>query len=250
MKAVIAGLVFVFLGVYSQKPKPPERQCLHIYGSSGPLAPMKECADTFSKYSGAEVIVVGGPASEWIARAEADGDVVFGGAEYVLTQIEDSHPNLVDKGTHTSLYSRGVGVLVRRGNPRHITSLSDLTKPGTRILAVEGASQQGLWEDMAGQKDLIPAIRKNILVSVATPEEAMTKWKSMPGLDAWLTYESWYYHLKDVTDLVRLPEQERIYRGTCLAVAKSSKNREIAMKFIEFLKTDTAHAVFQKWGWR
>lgn len=250
MKVIIAGLAFVFLGANSQKAAVPEAQCMHIYGSSGPLAPMKECAEIFSKYSGADVIVVGGPVSDWIGRAEADGDIVFGGAEYVLTQIEDGHPNLIDKGTHTSLYSRGVGVLVRSGNPRHVILLSDLTKPGMRLLAVQGASQQGLWEDMAGIKDLIPAIRKNILVSVATPEEAIEKWKSMPGLDAWLTYESWYYHMKDVADLVRFPEQERIYRGTCLAVVKNSKNRETAMKFIDFLKTDTAHTVFQKWGWR
>lgn len=250
MNTWITCLAFVALTFFSQKPVQHEANCMHIYGSSGPLVPMRECAEIFAKYSGTEVSVVGGAVTDWIARAQADGDIVFAGAEYILTQIEEAHPDMIDKATRTSLYPRGVGILVRKGNPRHITSLSDLATAGMRLLAVEGASQQALWEDSAGARGLIPAIRKNILVSVATPEEAIARWKSMPGLDAWLTYESWHYALKDVTDLVRLPEQERIYRGTCLAVAKNSKIKDTAMKFIDFLKTETAHAVFQKWGWR
>ena len=72
----------------------------------------------------------------------------------------------------------------------------------------------------------------------------------MPELDAWITFESWHYRLKDVTDLVRIPERDRIYRGTPIAITKISKNKDLAKGFIEFLKTEQAHAVFQKWGWK
>jgi accessory colonization factor AcfC len=250
MNTVIAGLVLLLVSFGLQKPLLSQDKCLRVYGSSGPLGPIRECGEVFSKYHGIEVRVVGGPVSDWAARAEADGDVVFGGAEYVLTQFITDHPNLIDKATRTSLYVRAVGILVREGNPKQIRSLVDLTRVDMRLLVVNGVTQQGLWEDAASTRDLVQAIQKRILISVPTSEEAIKTWKSMPGIDAWITYESWHYRLKDVTDLVQLPEQEKIYRGTPIAITKSTKNKEMAVAFIAFLKTDAGHAIFQKWGWK
>ena len=250
MNTAITGLILLFVSFGLQKPLLSQDKGLLVYGSSGPLGPMKECGEVFSKYHGIEVKVVGGPVSDWIAQAEVDADIIFGGAEYILTQIINDHPNLIDKATRTSLYVRAVGVLVRKGNPKQIKSLVDLTRGDMRLLVVNGVTQQGLWEDTASTKDLVQTIQRRILISVPTSEEAIKKWKSNPGLDAWITYESWHYRLKDVTDLVQLPVQERIHRGTPIAVTKSTKNREMAKEFMAFLKTDAGHAVFQKWGWK
>ncbi len=103
---------------------------------------------------------------------------------------------------------------------------------------------------MAGAKGLIPGIQKNITLSVTTSAEAIEKWESIPELDAWISYESWYYRLKDITDLVRLPAKERTCSGTPIAITTITKNKELADKFIDFLKTEEAHKVFQKWGWK
>jgi accessory colonization factor AcfC len=167
----------------------------------------------------------------------------------MLTEFMLKHPDLVDPRTRNSLYVRPAGILVRPGNPKKIKSLKDLTKDGVRIVDVNGAGQLGLWEDLAGVHGLIPGIQKNILLSVATSAEAIDKWKTMPELDAWITYESWHYRLKEITDLVRLPRAQRLYRGTPIAITTISKQRDLAQQFIDFLKTPAVHAVFQKWGW-
>ena len=49
------------------------------------------------------------------------------------------------------LFLRPATILVRPGNPGHITGVADLLKPGHRVLVVNGAGQQGLWEDVAGR---------------------------------------------------------------------------------------------------
>ncbi len=223
---------------------------LNVYGPGGPLGPVKECAEIFSKAQGAEVKVVAGHTFQWIDQAKQNADNIFGGAEYMLTEFIQKYPGLVDEKTRTSLYIRPAGILVRKGNPKKIRNLADLTKDGVKIIDVNGAGQVGLWEDMAGAKGLILGIQKNIALSVTTSAEAIEKWKSMPELDAWITYESWHYRLKDITDLVRLPAKERTYRGTPIAITTITKNKELADKFIEFLKTEKAHKVFQKWGWK
>ena len=229
---------------------PAQDAALKVCGPEGPAAPMKECAEIFTKLYGKKVEVVAGPASKWTAQAKNGADVIYGGAEYMLSQFMTDHSCIVSDVARTSLYRRAGGILVRKGNPKRITSLSDLAREGIRLLEVNGDGETGLWEDMAGKQGLIPGIQKNIAVSVGTSAAAITAWNSTPELDAWITFESWHYRLPDVTDLVSLPESERVYRGTPVAATTFYKNKESARSFIQFLLTEQCHAVFQKWGWR
>jgi SAM-dependent methyltransferase len=62
---------------------------LRAYGPGGPLEPIRECARAFSNQEGVQVTVTGGPEEQWIAQARKDADVVFGGADYMLTRVLD-----------------------------------------------------------------------------------------------------------------------------------------------------------------
>jgi accessory colonization factor AcfC len=238
----IAACLCACLQVVAQQP------ILHVYGPGGPLGPMQECADVFGKTNHVQVTVTAGPEPKWFSQAQNDADLIFGGADYMLTDFE--HPGMLDDKSRVELYVRPAGILVRKGNPKNIRSLADLTRPGVRIVDVNGAGQLGLWEDLAGRAGLIPGIQKNIAISLGNSAEAIARWKSDPSLDAWITYESWYYRLTDVTDLVKLPAKQKLYRGTPIVITKTSSNRGLAEKFVAFLQTAQAHAIFQKWGWK
>lgn len=79
--------------------------------------------------------------------------------------------------------------------------------------------------------------------------EGVEKWKNMPELDAWITFESWHYRLKDDTDLVRLPESQRVYRGTPIVITSISREKALSRDFIRWLKGPAARDIFVKWGW-
>lgn len=251
LPVMLGGVVVLGLSSHSTAApaSPPAGAQLHVYGPGGPLGPMKECAERFSLAEGVRIEVVAGPEATWLARAEKNADIVFGGAEYMLTQFASRHPGLLDLATRDELYPRAAGILVRKGNPKGIRSLSDLTRPDVRLIDVNGAGQLGLWEDLAGRKGLIPGIQRNIGRSVATSAEAITLWKADASYDAWLTFESWHFRLKPDTELVRLPATERLYRGTPIAIATRSRHRGIAARFIQFLKSPTSHETFKRWGW-
>lgn len=101
---------------------------LFVYGPGGPLSPMQEAAARFGKAHGVKVVVTGGPEVKWVGKAQQDGDVVYGGAEYMLSQLAMKHPTLVDRATREGLYVRPSGILVRKaiqsGSARSRTSLS------------------------------------------------------------------------------------------------------------------------------
>lgn len=125
-------------------------------------AAMTECTAVFSKKIAIPVKVIAGPEAKWIEQAKQNADLVFGGAEYMLTQFKMPHPGLMDSTTRTELYKRAAGILVRPSNPKQIKTLKDLTKPGINILEITGAGQLGMWEDLAGKQNLIGGIQKNI----------------------------------------------------------------------------------------
>ena len=244
MKSTFIPLVVFLVSIHAIG-----QDTLYVYGPGGPQAPMDECAKLFSKKFSIPVKVTAGPESKWIETAKQNADVIFGGAEYMLTQFAMQHPGLVDSTTRTALYKRAAGILVRPGNPKKIKSFKDLARPGIKLLNVNGAGQLGMWEDIAGKQHLIPAIQKNIGRSVANTAQAIDVWKSDDSYDAWIVFASWHYRLKDATALIKIPPAQTVYRGTPIAVTTITDQKADALKFIKFLQTKEAHNIFIKWGW-
>ena len=226
-----------------------QNDTMYVYGPGGPQAAMAECATVFSKKMSVPVKVIAGPEAKWIEQAKQNADVIFGGAEYMLTQFAMQHPGLVDSNTRTELYKRAAGILVRKGNPKKITSLKDLTKPGIKILDVNGAGQLGMWEDLAGKQNLIGGIQKNIAKSFPNTALAIEAWKSDKSYDAIISYTSWYLRLKDVSQLIKIPSAQTVYRGTPIAITTITNKKKEAQQFIRFLLSNEGHSIFKKWGW-
>jgi accessory colonization factor AcfC len=82
---------------------------LLAYGPGGPAPAMKEAAEVFSKSHGVGVAVTAGPTPAWIAKARHDADVIFSGAEYMMTDFMNAMEGRIDASTVESLYLRSVG---------------------------------------------------------------------------------------------------------------------------------------------
>ncbi len=242
-----AALGSAAAGASPARPEPPT---LRVYGPGGPLTPVRGCGERFARARGVKVVVDGGPEERWVGQAARDGDVVFSGAEHMLSDLVRRRPGFVDAATRVSLYDRRAAIVVRKGNPRKLRSLKDLAREGVKLVDVNGAGQVGLWEDLAGRHGLIPALQRNIALSVANTAEAIAAWRDRPELDAWITFATWHDRLRDEADLVELPASERLYRGTPAALLARTEQRALGLAFLEFLKSEACHAVFRAAGWR
>jgi len=219
-----------------------EMETLRIYGPGGPYRPMSECALAFGRAGGCRAEVTKGTPQQWLVQARSDADLIYGGAEYMLDEFIADYPGFLDPETRTNLYARRIGVIVRKGNPRQINNLADLSRPRTKILNVE-------LEKMAVFQERPAGLRTNINLSVLTGEEGAEKWLTDPALDAWITYESWHVPLRDETDFILLPGEGTIYRHTPVAITAFSRKKELAKEFIAFLKSPAGREIFCRWGW-
>lgn len=225
---------------------------VHVYGPGGPLPAMKEAAEVFGKANGVEVSVVGGPTPSWLDKAKADGDVIFSGSETMMSDFEAALPEELLPATIEPLYLRPSAILVRPGNPGKIDGIADLLKPGHRILVVNGAGQNGLWEDVAGRLGSISAVkafRANIARVAKNSAEAKQAWAQDKTLDAWLIWTIWQKANPSLADSVAIEPQYRIYRDTGVGLTKRGSANADASAFKAFLSSPDGRRIFERWGW-
>jgi accessory colonization factor AcfC len=228
------------------------QEVLHVYGSEGPEPAMQEAAAAFSEANSVNARVVAGPPEKWLGEAEGQADVVFASAGFMMTEFLQRKTLGIDEESITALYMRPSAVLVRPGNPKHISDFPDLLKPGIKVMVVSGSGQTGLWEDMAGkQGDIrtIRAFRKNIAVFAPNSTEAMKLWDERQDIDAYVTWNIWYMPLRDRAKIVDVSDDYKIYRYCSVALTERGKAKASAARFIEFLRSPEGAAIFESWYW-
>jgi len=232
--------------------QPFAQESLRVYGPGGPAPAMKEAAEVFGKMSGVRVEVTAGPTDAWIAKARENADVIYSGAEYMMTDFVKAMEGRIDEASIVPLYLRPSAILVRPGNPKSLRDLPDLARPGIQVLVVQGAGQTGMWEDMAGKQGdigLLRALRRNIVVYAANSAVARQTWIDRPELDAWIIYNIWQVSNPKLADLVAVSKDYVIYRDCGVGLTTRGKGQPLAVKFTQFLQSKEGAAIFRKWGW-
>ena len=232
------------------------RDTIRVYGPGGPLPAMKEAAAAFSRLRGVQVEVVGGPTPQWLEQAKSDADVIFSGAEHMMTdfigQLKDAPAGKIDVATVDPLYIRPSAILVRPGNPKRIRRFEDLLRPGIKVLAVQGAGQTGMWEDMAGRTGdigVVRALRRNIGAVAPNSADAKKLWTEDRSYDAWLIWNIWQVANPTLADAVPVAPKWRIYRDCGTALTVGGREKADAREFVGFLRSREGAKIFAKWGW-
>lgn len=227
-------------------------QDLHVYGPGGPEPVIREAAAQFGAAKRVKVVVTSGPTAKWIEQARADADVVYSGSETMMTDFLEQMAGELLPATVTPLYLRVSSILVRPGNPRHISRFADLLAPGVKVLVVNGAGQNGLWEDIAGRKgkiETVKALRKNIALFTRNSGEALEAWKKDPSFDAWLTWTIWQGESRGVADVIPIEPDLRIYRDAGVALTRRGQEKPAAREFAAYLAGPEGARIFKKMGW-
>ncbi|MEX3937568.1 substrate-binding domain-containing protein [Paraburkholderia phymatum] len=225
---------------------------LHVYGPGGPAPSMKEAATAFEKQTGTHVDVTAGPTPSWIDHARTDADLIYSGSETMMSDFVVAMGDQLTPQAPVPLYLRPMSILVRPGNPRHIHGLADLLKLGVKILVVNGAGQNGVWEDVAGRLGdirTVAAMRSNIVSYASNSAAARQTWIAQPDIDAWLIWNIWQVSNPSLAETVPIEPRYAIYRDTGVAVTKRGTANPAAQQFVDFLRSKAGAAIFARWGW-
>ena len=252
MKTFANAIFSVLIGTLAITSVAHAQNTLHVYGPGGPAPAMKEAAATFEKQSGIKVEVTAGPTPQWIEKAKSDADIIYSGSETMMTDFVLALDGRINESEVRPLYLRPLAILVRPGNPKRITGLKDILAPGVNVLVVNGAGQNGVWEDMAGRKgdiNTVKSLRRNIVGYAKNSAEARQQWIEKPEIDAWLIWNIWQVSNPSLADVVKIEPEYAIYRDTGVVLTTQGKTKDTARQFVDFLSSPEGAKIFRKWGW-
>jgi molybdate transport system substrate-binding protein len=243
---IVIGTLLINTQVYA------ESKSLLVFAGSASKPPTEEAAKVFESKTGVKV------------------DLLFGGSGYVLSQMmlakkgdlyfpgsSDFMETAKKKGAVYNETERKVVYLVpainvRKGNPKNIRKLGDLTAPGLRVaIARPDTVCVGLYAVEIIEKNLakeqIKALRKNIVNYTESCEKTATT-ISLHTADAVLGWSVFQYWDPERIETVNLAKEEISRVGYIpIAVSRYTKDKGAAQKFIDFILSDEGKAIFRKY---
>ncbi len=173
-------------------------------------------------------------------------DLAIGGAEYLLDDGEVK--GIVLKGERRLIAYRESAIVVPKDNPANVRTLEDLARPGVRVGLSVIDCLKGLWEDVSGRAGLTDEIRKNVAF-YASGCVAIVEAVAEKIVDAAFGWTAFGHLGDDRLEVIQLPPEHRIYRGTGVGMLEFCRQPELARQFMDFLVTDEARACYEKHKW-
>ncbi|MEM3395018.1 MAG: molybdate ABC transporter substrate-binding protein [Nitrososphaerota archaeon] len=231
--------------------KPQQEKVIVVFAGAAAAPVYREAATMFeSKYGVKVELRLGGSGSLLSAMEIAKtGDVYIPGSpEYIQKAIKLGivEPDYVKKMAYLV-----PAIIVQKGNPKNISSLEDLAKPGISVgiadpesvcvglYAKELLEKNGLWEE----------VKKNIVVYAQSCEAtaSLIPTRSVDAIIGWHVFKAWYPDKADIVwiEPSKIPKIGYIAGG----VSTFSKEKELAEKFLEFLQSEEMADIWGKYGY-
>jgi sulfate/thiosulfate transport system substrate-binding protein len=204
------------------------------------------------------------------ARAVANGlkaDIVFLSTGDDVNVLVDA--GLVDSNWNHQAYD-GIGAdtvvvfAVRNGNPKHIKGWNDLIRPGVQVLTPNPfSSGSAKWNILAaygaqrrlGKTDkqataYVQQLFKHVISQDTSGRNATNTFLGGKG-DVLITYESEALNARlNGQDIQYVIPRQSMLIELPIAVLKNSSNKDLANKFIQYVKQPAAQDLFAQYGFR
>jgi sulfate/thiosulfate-binding protein len=153
---------------------------------------------------------------------------------------------------------------VRNGNPKHIKSWNDLIKPGVQVITPNPfSSGSAKWNILAAYgaerrlgktdkqaTDYVQRLFKHVVSQDISGRNSTNTFLAGKG-DVLITYESEALNARlNGQDIPYVIPRQSMLIELPIAVLKGSSNKDVANKFIRFVKGDTAQTLFAQYGFR
>jgi len=199
----------------------------------------------------------------------------FDGSQILQTQIENgayadvfasadnAHMNALknegymNNSTVTLFAQNKLQVIIPKDNAAHITSLSDLAKPGVKIVIGTQAVPVGNYTlqvlaKMANDTTYGPDYRSKVMSNVVSQEPNVNNIVTKVALgeaDAGFVYQSDVpLKQKAQVDRIIIPDMYNVIAQYPIGVLKQSKDPVLAQDFINYVISPAGQAILQKYG--
>lgn len=220
---------------------------LHVFAAASLTDAMKEIGDAYEKQSGTHVAFNFGASSllERQIEEKAPADIFFSADEAKMDQLQQR--GLIDPATRHDLLGNSLVVVAPSDSSLAIATLSDLTKPEIRKIALAdpqavpaglyakaALTKLKLWDTL--QPKIVPT--ENVRAALAAVESGNTEVAFVYKTDAMIS--------KKVHVIFSVAPDDAGAINYPVAILKETTNRKAAEEFVRYLDSAAAKEVFQR----
>ena len=175
------------------------------------------------------------------------GDVLIPGSQYYMDIAVKK--GIIDPDTVASAGYMIPVICVLKGNPKNITCLEDLTKPGLKIGVGEpdALAVGRLTEKMLKKQGLYDAIMKNVELTAGSATKLIMP-LAMKNLDVVINWLAVAKAWEAKVDSIKIPPEKLAYSVAPIGMTTFSKKKEWTRKYLDFVSSEEGRAMFAKFG--
>jgi len=223
---------------------------LMLFCGAGIHLPVSELAEEFSRghrcridadYAGSEVLLSR-------IRLKKKGDLYMPGDQSYLNIAAEA--GMIESEKIACYFVPAI--LVAKGNPKHISTLRDLTGAGIRLgLGDSSACAIGRQSRKIFAKNNIPwaEVQKNLVFQSLTVNELGMQIQA-GSLDAVILWDAVGSQYLDHGELVPIPPEQNVISTVPVGVLSFSRHKALARQFTEFAASDRGRNIFRKHQFR
>lgn len=246
---IVGALVVARLGPYFSGNEPK----VIVFAGAASAPVLEEAARMFeARYRVKVELRLGGSGSVLSAmKISKTGDIFIPGSPEYLAQAARLGVVNITAG-HVRIFAYLVpAIIVQKGNPKNITSLEDLARPGIRVGIGDPKSVcVGLYaKDLLERSGLWENVSRNIIVYAQSCDAtaALIPAKAVDAIIGWHVFQAW---TPDKADIVWItPSKIPKIAYIAGAVSVFVEDRSSAEAFLDFLSSKDVQEIWMKYGY-
>jgi molybdate transport system substrate-binding protein len=238
------------------EPSPPEtkpaqpQKTLIVYAGDAAHKPLKEAEVAFEKKTGVKMEIRFMKSKKAIKdmKQKKQGDVFIPALEKAMNiAIKEG---VILKDTKKTLCYLSIAIAVKKGNPKNIKTLDDLLRKDVRVgLGKPGVAGIGDAGVVVLEAAKIREELERKGVKYARCCNTTFKLLEDGEVDVVLGWDSFSHWGKKQVEVIKLPKKFTKYYPMPAAVIKFTKDKELALSFLNFLTSDDGHRIFTQNGY-
>ncbi len=229
-------------------------QTITVLAGAGFVKVTNELKTEFEKqHPGVTVNVKNGGSGELFGMLETQKSAdIFLPADYKY--MEDAMNNSDVKNNTVKNITQNIPVIaVAKGNPKNITSLSDLANPGVKVALGDpkGPAIGKASEKILNKTGLLTQVDKNVVVKTTTVDQLLTYLitNQADAVIIWQDMSTWPEGQGKI-EIIQIPKNESSISTVPIAVTSYTKNNDLAQQFEDFATGPQGMAIWEKWGFK
>jgi len=249
---VIVAMSMLLCGCKAEKSEDSDSEVreLLLYCGAGIRPPADELVEIFEREYGVKVALDYAGSEVLLSKIKLarQGDLYMPGDKHYVEQAAREDMILSRRSVCYWIPT----ILVQKGNPKKISGLEDLLKPGIKLglgdpgaCAIGRTSEQILAKNNITWKD----IERNLVYQSLTVNELGMQIQAK-ALDAVIVWDAMARYYSEHGDEIPIALEKNVISTVDIGVLKFTKHKELAERFVDFVTSETGRGIFEKHNYR